>query len=461
MEYVKSDILSLKGAAASLQGGRSENQDDYGFIDTPLGFLLVVCDGMGGGPGGKTASGIVKEVMMEALCGCSQQAPRAEAVKMAAERAQEALEAKMRESRELDGMGSTFIALLVNRQSALIAHAGDSRCYVLRDGKLLFRTRDHSLVEELVKRKTLTEEQARISPQSYIINRVLGTGNNHTPDIVEMPYRRGDRFVLCSDGVWGTMPQQELLERLSAEDDEKLLVGRLTKLIDERGNTNGGNHDNLTLAMVRMGCNSALKDRSAALRWTIGILIVLLIGAAGAYAYFNFFSLEARQKAFISSEVNNESAVKPLPADPDAYAPRNADSLSEVKVRAGVNPSGEEAATSETSLYEAGDPGAVARDVISCLEQWAESTSKSKSEALKASEEYLNKVKSSLKGLGILVTNGHKDDIKGISEFIDERSKDMLLIGWYADKGVYHPTAKAQGLIGEVKEKLEGIENEL
>lgn len=96
-QSVTSAILPLKCAVSSLIGGRPENQDDLGWVDTPLGFLLVVCDGMGGGPGGKTASYLAKTAFMQTMYGCPSQADPRETLRMAVARAEEALEQKMTE----------------------------------------------------------------------------------------------------------------------------------------------------------------------------------------------------------------------------------------------------------------------------------------------------------------------------------------------------------------------------
>ena len=90
-----SKTISLHGAANSMQGGRKENQDDLGFIDTPLGFLFVVCDGMGGGPGGKTASAIAKQEIARHLNSCNQLTPRKQALRIAVAKANDALNAAM------------------------------------------------------------------------------------------------------------------------------------------------------------------------------------------------------------------------------------------------------------------------------------------------------------------------------------------------------------------------------
>lgn len=254
-------MVSLQGVACSLQGGRPENQDDWGFMDTPLGFLLVVCDGMGGGPGGKTASYIVKNVLMAALQECNTQTSRMTAMKMAVSRANDALYQKMDEVPELRGMGSTLVALLVNQQSALVAHLGDSRCYRMSHGRIVFRTDDHSLVGELVRNKALTEEQARTSPQSNVIMRALGNTSNHVAEITEIPYRKGDRFFLCTDGVWGIMPHEQLTNRLTSYQTLQALVGNLSAEIDQIGFSSNGHHDNHTLAAIEIHADSILKDK--------------------------------------------------------------------------------------------------------------------------------------------------------------------------------------------------------
>lgn len=261
-QSVTSAILPLKCAVSSLIGGRPENQDDLGWVDTPLGFLLVVCDGMGGGPGGKTASYLAKTAFMQTMYGCPSQADPREALRMAVARAEEALEQKMTEMPSLRGMGSTLVAILVSAASAYIVHLGDSRCYRLRGSKILFRTKDHSLVGELVQSKALTEEQARVSPQSNVITRGLGSTSNHVSEIDEVPYRKGDRFVLCTDGVWGIMPQTELLQRLGVMADVANIVDNLQAEVDRRGaSEGGGHHDNHTLAILEMNTDSILKDK--------------------------------------------------------------------------------------------------------------------------------------------------------------------------------------------------------
>lgn len=360
MNIIKSDIVSLHGAAVSMMGGRPENQDDMGYLDTPLGFLIVVCDGMGGGPGGKTASYIVKHEIAEAILDCSPQTPRDHALKMAAARAHQALEKKMQENPALSGMGSTFVAALINSQSALIAHSGDSRCYRLHGKKCLFRTLDHSLVAELVRKKVMTEEDARQSPQANVITRGLGSTNNHVPEIDEIAYKKGDRFVLCTDGVWGAMPHQQLLETFSQPSDIQNLLSDISTRIDKMGYLKGGGHDNHTIAMFELETDSLLKDDVSWKKWMIismsaVVVIILLCGCL--WAIFN----SNRQNGHSTSQASvSLSSEIPITEDSPNYehSTKNnneeASSSVDEKVDAGVE-SNAVNAESETGYKNSGE----------------------------------------------------------------------------------------------------------
>lgn len=255
-----SDSDIFVGFAESRIGGRPENQDSYGFKQTSLGFLLTVCDGMGGGPGGKTASTIA---VQEIITGIEEASADEEVINIiikAIRRANMAIISAANEKPDLHGMGSTATVLLLSEQSVYLAHVGDSRIYHISGGKKMFRTFDHSMVFDLVKQKVITEEQARLSAQSNIITRALGIKPDLEIDVIERSYERGDRFVLCSDGIHGTMPEKELLKMLC---NKKMALGALVDdiatYVDNLGRSNGNNHDNLTLAIVETKNNSKLK----------------------------------------------------------------------------------------------------------------------------------------------------------------------------------------------------------
>lgn len=276
--YFESPKYGIRGYASTLIGGRPENQDDMGWTETPLGFLLVVCDGMGGGPGGKTASYIAKQIFMQTIYSSSPQSVRVDVLKLATARANDALYSKMDEEPRLRGMGSTLVAVLICEDAAYVAHLGDSRCYRMHGKEMLFRTKDHSLVGELVMAHALTEEQARVSPQSNVITRALGNTSNHVAEIEIVPYCKGDRFLLCTDGVWGEMPQDELLLHFGSGIGLDGLVENLQKEIDRIGSNSGGHNDNHTLAVLEVQSDSTLKDKWNMKTKTIfGVLAGLLL----------------------------------------------------------------------------------------------------------------------------------------------------------------------------------------
>jgi len=247
------------GNIESLKGGREENQDYAGWKDTPLGLLLVVCDGMGGGPGGRTASHLAVDTIIDTLADVASHTLRDEALRYAITQANDAIYGMASATPELMGMGTTVVAMIANERSAVVAHVGDSRLYLLRRGTIAYRTADHSYVGDLVRQGTITEEQARNHPQSNMITRALGIRPSVEIEINEISFKRGDRFVLCSDGIWGSLPEPELVASLSRVMGIDELTVRMAHEVDDIGAREGGMHDNLTLAVLDTTFSSELK----------------------------------------------------------------------------------------------------------------------------------------------------------------------------------------------------------
>ncbi len=267
----------LTAFAESRIGGRQENQDSYGWKDTKLGYLVTVCDGMGGGPGGKTASTIAVEEIIAGIADSIGDEAVPNVIIKAIRRANMAIIERGNEVPALAGMGSTATVLLVNEKSAFIAHVGDSRVYQLRGHNKVFRTFDHSLVFDMVSQGVITEEQARLSAQSNVITRALGVKPDVEVEIHEVAYEKGDRFVLCSDGIHGTMPENELLKMFTAKNAKLgVTTDNIATSVDNLGRSGGGGHDNLTLAIVEMNINSKKKAKmSKQTKYIIGCLVAL------------------------------------------------------------------------------------------------------------------------------------------------------------------------------------------
>lgn len=252
----------LSAFAESRIGGRAENQDSYGWKETPFGFLVTVCDGMGGGPGGKTASSIaVEEIITGVVNGNAEDTPSNILIR-AIRRANMAILEYARENPSYSGMGSTCTALLINEKCAIIAHVGDSRIYQIRGKNKIYRTFDHSMVFDLVKQKVITEEQARLSAQSNVITRALGAKYDVEVECAELPFLAGDRFVLCTDGIHGSIPEAQLIEMLSCHSQSLgAVTDGIATIIDGEGRDAGGGHDNLTIAIIETNKNSILKSK--------------------------------------------------------------------------------------------------------------------------------------------------------------------------------------------------------
>ena len=225
---------------ASDVGRQRQGNEDNFFVRAPL---FVVADGMGGAQAGEVASEIAVRSFDEELPNGS----RAEALVNIIEQANKRIHERARSDDSLHGMGTTTTAAYVDDDEVVIAHVGDSRAYLLRDGDLIRLTKDHSLVGELVARGKLTEEQAEQHPQRSVITRALGPEADVQVDIDIFPARAGDLFLLCSDGLT-SMVHEPKLRPLFEESDSLETLGK--RLIDA-ANAAGG-RDNITVILFRL-----------------------------------------------------------------------------------------------------------------------------------------------------------------------------------------------------------------
>lgn len=219
--------------------GRQRRANEDSFLARPP--MFVVADGMGGAQAGEVASRIAVDSFAAGLPGSESAAERLAA------RAQEAngrIHELSRADRERAGMGTTITAALLDGDEVAIAHVGDSRAYALRDGELTQLTRDHSLVDELVRTGRLTEEEAADHPQRSIITRALGPEAGVEVDTLSYRARAGDLLMLCSDGLTSMVAPGEvaviLREATSLREAGERLVAA--------ANAAGG-RDNITVVL--------------------------------------------------------------------------------------------------------------------------------------------------------------------------------------------------------------------
>jgi PPM family protein phosphatase len=206
---------------------RSVNQDAY-FIDNDL-RLYVVADGMGGHKAGDMAS----RMALKAICDFIEQencweengskgkgekelVREEEMCRNAVQYANQLIYEKANESSEYQGMGTTIVMLKIVDGHAIVAHVGDSRIYRAQDEEIQQLTKDHSRVQELIDQDKISEEEAERYPLKNVITRALGGAPSVEVDTRIIPLGRSDVFILCTDGLSGVLPKEEILELISS-----------------------------------------------------------------------------------------------------------------------------------------------------------------------------------------------------------------------------------------------------
>jgi PPM family protein phosphatase len=268
------------GSATDIGRVRERNEDSI-LVNHPL---YVVADGMGGHRGGQVASQVALETMEE----LATEGPGSLADHV--RRANRAVWDRSVEDERLSGMGTTLTAARIDGASALIAHVGDSRAYLLRDGMLRQLTTDHTLVDRMVKSGEITEAEAEVHPHKNVLTRALGTDEQVEVDEDSLALLDGDRVLLCSDGLTGMVTEEQIQAILENSEHPQQAADRLVKAANRAGGI-----DNITVVVIDAigeGDEAARERRRVAppsprtlKRWglraglAILILVALLVGA--------------------------------------------------------------------------------------------------------------------------------------------------------------------------------------
>jgi serine/threonine protein phosphatase PrpC len=233
---------------------RGHNEDNY-LINEELN-LFVVADGMGGHAGGEYASAIAVNTVEEVVADLEIK-PEAtdltdpvdvmrdritQAIRLAGRRIFE----KARQQPEFHGMGTTAVVLVLRAGNAYVAHVGDSRVYRLRDGVIEQITEDHSLIAEKLRHGLITPEEAKNHRMRNVITRSLGYQEDVEVDLQVLAVRRGDTFLMCSDGLSGHVQDTEMGESMTRQGPQVAARG-LIELACERGG-----EDNITTIIARV-----------------------------------------------------------------------------------------------------------------------------------------------------------------------------------------------------------------
>jgi PPM family protein phosphatase len=269
-----SSIEGIQVAARTDIGRQRDHNEDNYLLDKKLS-MFVVCDGMGGHAAGEIASAIavrtlhdeVKrewDMVQDYLAGKSggakvNQRDILNMLEFAVNRASSKIHAEALKDTSKRGMGTTLVAVLVIGNQAFIVYVGDSRVYLLRDGVLEQVTEDHTVYNELIKRKKLSKEQIEKLAPKNAITRAVGVYESAEPDTLVIDLVAGDRFLLCSDGLSGYFEEDlDGLARLLSNSDQEAAVRDLVDAANARGGK-----DNITALVVTVG-DVAARDETRA-----------------------------------------------------------------------------------------------------------------------------------------------------------------------------------------------------
>jgi serine/threonine protein phosphatase PrpC len=242
---------------------RPVNEDDLAIVDltTPhtieqaelsgfevgsAGVLLAVCDGVGGRRAGEVASALALSSLIAEMEEIADGCPRRTLFGAAVERVNQAVWKKAHEDPRLEGMATTLTAAVLCRGRAVLAHVGDSRAYVLRQGAIRQVTRDQSFVQSLVASGTLTAAEAENSPFRNVILQALGREKSVEVALDALDLEAGDTLILCTDGLSEKVKGEEIASALAGKDLREALRG-LVDLANQRGG-----EDNITVLAARI-----------------------------------------------------------------------------------------------------------------------------------------------------------------------------------------------------------------
>lgn len=243
-------MRKIRAAGISHPGkARENNEDGYLIWQEGTLSLFAVADGMGGHAAGEVASTLALETVKQHLQ--AQRLALQEKVEEGSTIRSLLVETMLAANSKIllvgdnktacVGMGTTLTLLLTVAGQAWVGHIGDSRAYLLRDGRLERLTEDHTLVSQLLRSGQISEEEKKNHPQRHILTQALGTDQEPLVDIQKYLLQSGDLFLLCTDGLYGLVDEEELLRMVQVNDPPEEILDRLVLLANERGGT-----DNIT-----------------------------------------------------------------------------------------------------------------------------------------------------------------------------------------------------------------------
>jgi protein phosphatase len=234
--------VKLRVGASSDVGRLRERNEDSFVVKEPL---FAVADGLGGHLGGEVASRVAVDTLTSEAGADGPEDGLPDRLRAAIHRANSVVAERAANDPQLTGMGTTLTALVAGRDRVYLAHVGDSRAYLLRDGDLRLLTEDHTLVQRMVREGRLTPEQAGIHPQRSVLTRALGIEDELEVDQATVEVTASDRLLLCSDGLTSMIGDEDIRRILAGHDDPQ----SASEALVEAANAAGG-QDNITTVVV-------------------------------------------------------------------------------------------------------------------------------------------------------------------------------------------------------------------
>jgi serine/threonine protein phosphatase PrpC len=266
LKYVTKEKLTIQpsqfivGCGQSVGKQRDHNEDALfwfnatfanGLNDIPFG-IFIVADGMGGHQYGEVASSAAAKALGEhiiqklffSIFGNNHEAP--------SESLQEIMEQGIKAAQntvitKAPGGGTTITAALILGDQVTIGHVGDSRLYyIYPDGRMEAKTNDHSLVQRLLDLDQITEEEAKNHPNKNVLYRALGQSEPFRPDIMTTPLPKPGYLLICSDGLWGTIPEEEIFRLATGSETPAIACSKLVDAANEAGGP-----DNISVILIK------------------------------------------------------------------------------------------------------------------------------------------------------------------------------------------------------------------
>ena len=293
-------MANLKLSLATDVGRKRQGNEDAVVSLTPpdapgsVDAVFAVADGMGGHEAGEVASAIVVRTLVEKFGPGSPfhgggPAPGADDLRRAVQEANATIVSEAQGDKK--GMGTTATAGIIEGSRLHLAHVGDSRAYMLRGGRLYMITQDHSWVAEQVRAGALKPDEAATHPRRNLLTRALGTSGHVEVDAQTIPLEQNDLILLCSDGLYGVVPDEKIREELLRTPDLQAVCDHLVAEANRMGGP-----DNITVLVARHGdvekpaspgdrtSSTVVPGRNGRSKRLLALALLVLTAAAGAVA---------------------------------------------------------------------------------------------------------------------------------------------------------------------------------